>query len=1153
MHPDILGWAAAALMVATFSCREARLLRPLAVATNVTFIGYGLAASLMPVLALHLLLLPINLWRWAQAVALSRWGAQRLADQFGRWVCVVALSAMPLMAGCGGGGESGGADDAAGVAPSVPPAAGSPPSAPAAATIGPAGGTARAGDGAEVTVPAGALSGDVPVEVRADATGAPAVPRGVAFWGPVYAFTPHGTSFAMPVTVTVPFDPARVPAGVQPVLYKADSTGPAAGVWYPLADAVVVGPAMRATIDAISHLVVGPPAAELTGLERFWIYEKMNTGGPSEFIGPRRSGWAEVYDRYDYLGQGSGHISGNATGGSYDAWASSPLSAGPGGTSPEGTWTHFTQVQTFLKRLPGASLDFTITSAHAEARDFDPRPLFCRRIGVCRQLHAEVQIEVTGSVVETGEVIFHRQGRFYVHGVHGAWQHGAFSSSEVRLWDDEDFTVDRDVNRNGLDNQVNMFLRLRVAEQKIDVPLKDVLVGQRVTLRSVVRVMGVDRRQTETKAWAHLRDPQNVGGGVIVRHQGLLPVGGPSAETPAPLPAPAPACAVADAQAGTLQFETAQMVAEEHSAPAAWVVVTRTGGTKGRVGATVATRGGTATPGEDYTAVATYVGFADGEGGRRVVAVPVHPDSAPESDETIELELTDPRGCAALGATNRATLTVLDDDSVVPPATYRVGGTVSGLAGAGLVLEDRAQLADLPIAADGSFEFAATYGSGAAYDVRVKTPPTAPAQICTVARGSGVVGAANVSDIEVSCSTPPPPSGLDPSFGALGKMVDGLPGGARAIARQSTGHILATNGASLVRYHADGRLDTGFNGGAGKVDNLLTGSGAEVADLAVGSDDRIVVAGRVLQPGKSPPFYQMAAARLLPDGARDTSFGSGGMATFRLAGVGENATRVLVQPDGRVVLVGQATPLNGPSGQANNDIAVVRLTADGTLDSSFGTSGATLADAFARDFAFAAALQPDGRIFVAGRTSPDNAQPEDTLFTRLTAAGAIEPGFGRNPAYSALTDEAVDVALQPDGKLVLLIAGRGTHAEVLLARLNPDGSADTTFGSNGLVRSDIGPHDDMPRSVALQADGRIVVAAQVSNALPVPPSFAVLRFDTSGVPDATFGTGGVLRVPFFGGNDSANDLLVQPDGRIVVAGSWRSGLSAGIALVRLIP
>lgn len=103
MHPDTLGWTAAALMVATFSCREARHLRPLAVATNLAFVGYGAAAGLMPVLALHLLLLPINLWRWAQALALSREGVRQAAGQFGRSLCVVVFGALPLVAGCGDG------------------------------------------------------------------------------------------------------------------------------------------------------------------------------------------------------------------------------------------------------------------------------------------------------------------------------------------------------------------------------------------------------------------------------------------------------------------------------------------------------------------------------------------------------------------------------------------------------------------------------------------------------------------------------------------------------------------------------------------------------------------------------------------------------------------------------------------------------------------------------------------------------------------------------------------------------------------------------------------------------------------------------------------------------------------------------------------
>jgi hypothetical protein len=99
MHPDLLGWAAAALMVATFSCHDARWLRPLAVLANVAFIGYGGMAGLAPVLALHALLLPINLWRWAQAIDVR---GQRLALRLSwRARTAALLVVVPALMACG--------------------------------------------------------------------------------------------------------------------------------------------------------------------------------------------------------------------------------------------------------------------------------------------------------------------------------------------------------------------------------------------------------------------------------------------------------------------------------------------------------------------------------------------------------------------------------------------------------------------------------------------------------------------------------------------------------------------------------------------------------------------------------------------------------------------------------------------------------------------------------------------------------------------------------------------------------------------------------------------------------------------------------------------------------------------------------------------
>jgi len=1144
MQPDTLGWAAAALMVATFSCREARHLRPLAVATNLAFVGYGAAAGLMPVLALHLLLLPINLWRWAQAVALSRRDVRQAAEQFGRLLCVVALSAVPLVTGCGGGGG----DEGSGATPPSPPPSGNTP-----ATIGQAGGAVRHASGAEVVVPAGALAAPAAVEITATSAGAPAWPSDVAAFGEVYAFTPHGTRFAAPVTVRVPFDATRVPAGETPVLYKADTSGPAAGLWRPLEDAVVEGATMRASVDTFSHLTVAPPALKLTGLEREWVFHLWMPGLNVIEAHRSRAGWTAVESMLHLSGPLTGAlIKGNATGSQYEAHAVSPDRA-LRDPNPIGVIATLNQTQIFLKEAEGATLQFTISSANAAAWDYDLRPLECLGRPICLRQYASVEIGVTATVIETGRSFFYRHGIAYLdHDAAGAWKPMVTGAGETSIWQPRDFEVIRE-------DAYTASLRLaRVLPTDIwgkdivvDVPLADVLVGQRIRLHAHVVVMARDHRQTESKAQAFLRDPQRLGSGVGTRTTGLRPVGADVANEPLPLPAPPAACANADPAAGTLQFASAKFETEEGRGPGNWLVVTRSGGTRGRVGATVAVRGGTAGS-DDFDAFTGYVGFADGEDGERVVLLPVRPDGLAEADETIELELTDPRGCVALGAQARTTLVIRDDDRPPPPpAAYRVGGTVTGLAGRNFVLEDRAQAIELLVAADGSFEFNRNYGSGAAYDVRVKSPPVDPAQVCTVLRGSGTVAAVSVADIEVRCTTPLLTGELDPGFGTLGKVAEGLPGGAIAIGRQSTGHIVAVNGTRLVRYDADGKLDRTFGGGRGIVDSLLVGASAEVSGMSIGPDDRIVVAGRILQPGLAPPNYQMAAARFMPDGTRDTSFGSSGQATFRLAGIAESAARVVVQPDGRVLLLGQMTLGTGLA--ANNNIALVRLLVDGTLDGSFGTSGAVMFDATKRDFPQAALLQPDGRVVIGGKVAVNDSEPSDSFFGRVDALGAPEAGFGRTPSYSTISDEVVDLALQPDGRIVLLVAARGVNWEIALARINADGSPDTGFGTQGLVRRDVGPHDDWPRAVAVQTDGRIVVAAQVSNPPPMAPSFALLRFEASGAPDLAFGSDGVLRVPFFGGTDNANDLLVQPDGRIVAAGSARSGLTADIAMVRLNP
>ena len=113
-----------------------------------------------------------------------------------------------------------------------------------------------------------------------------------------------------------------------------------------------------------------------------------------------------------------------------------------------------------------------------------------------------------------------------------------------------------------------------------------------------------------------------------------------------------------------------------------------------------------------------------------------------------------------------------------------------------------------------------------------------------------------------------------------------------------------------------------------------------------------------------------------------------------------------------------------------------------------------------------------------------------------------------------------------------------------LARYNADGSIDTSFGNSGRITDAI---VEVGRAAALDAEGRIVAAGRVSG------DFGIVRLDPNGVLDTSFGDNGLLTVDFFGGADTPNAIAIQPDGRIIVAGAARNGTSDVLGIVRIVP
>ena len=213
-------------------------------------------------------------------------------------------------------------------------------------------------------------------------------------------------------------------------------------------------------------------------------------------------------------------------------------------------------------------------------------------------------------------------------------------------------------------------------------------------------------------------------------------------------------------------------------------------------------------------------------------------------------------------------------------------------------------------------------------------------------------------------------------------------------------------------------------------------------------------------------------------------------------------TSVIVLPNGKLLVGGHSGPETG-------NMQVARLHANGSLDKSFGTGGIATADFGGDDFANAMARQPNGRILIAGLSRPTFTSDRSTaVVARLRANGALDPDFSGDGRVGLGAGSLVDVLVQPDGKIV--VAGRPVGDDFMtVTRLNTNGSIDQGFGGAGRAMIDIGPWDDLIGGVALDADGRIVVVGSVQG-----NGFGVARLNPDGSPDTTFGNAGKVTVEF---------------------------------------
>lgn len=398
-------------------------------------------------------------------------------------------------------------------------------------------------------------------------------------------------------------------------------------------------------------------------------------------------------------------------------------------------------------------------------------------------------------------------------------------------------------------------------------------------------------------------------------------------------------------------------------------------------------------------------------------------------------------------------------------------------------------------------------------------------------------------------------------------------------------------------WDTDGKVNTDISGG---YDFGNAG--------AIQPDGFIVVAGLTIAGNvDSTSHLHVALVRYNPKGALDSSFGTGGIAITQMQGYQENS--VAIQPDGKIIVAGtyyfydtldrvfgvlrynpDGSPDNSFSGDgmaltkiSHSDegtgvavqpdgkilvagwgqdygyfFEVVRYNQDGSLDSSFNDDGiVTTQPRNGVNICSDMALQRDGKIVVGGYASGFPGPPySDFALIRYNTDGFLDSTFGGNGIVftdiGSSNEHALALAVQPDGKILasgFVLESSGNKSDIVLARYNADGSLDNTFSLDGIVTTDFG-RSEYGFSVAIQPDGKIAVGGYTEYGGISSSDFAIARYNADGTLDNSFGTNGKVTTDFVYGYDYGYYAGIQPNGRIILAGAAWNGTDYDFGVAR---
>ena len=344
-----------------------------------------------------------------------------------------------------------------------------------------------------------------------------------------------------------------------------------------------------------------------------------------------------------------------------------------------------------------------------------------------------------------------------------------------------------------------------------------------------------------------------------------------------------------------------------------------------------------------------------------------------------------------------------------------------------------------------------------------------------------------------------------------------------------------------------GAIDTTFNGtGLASIHPGAAGFVDEGASVATQADGKVVVAGTAWDANSKISF---ALVRYNTDGSLDTTFGNNGQVITPVTTSIQQGRiyGLIVEPDQKIVV----------SGEDGSNMEVARYNTDGSLDSTFGTGGIVTVPSIGANFSDgkgeSLAVQADGKYVITGQSI--SLQFQDTWpLVRLNHDGSVDTSFGAAglgigptfPAIGGLAD-AWDVLVQPDQKIV--VAGDQSDGQQWdIVRYNSDGTLDSTFGTGGVATVSFSAIGQTPFRIAQQADGKLLIAGTpFENGSESQPGFELTRLNTDGSIDSTFNGGQPIVIGIPGqANSLAFQVAVQGDGQILLGGIVSAMAGSGL-------